>query len=108
MLISWDLQTTISFNEHGFFDNPVTDCVILLMDKADDTSKDEAEATAEKMGVLYQQFMQALYSQLIQYQTSEGQEMLSGISYTLAPQYGLGRHSGVLGRFTMQTGIANC
>lgn len=108
MLVSWDLETTISFNEHGFLDNPVTNCVVLLMDKAEDTSKDEAENTAEAMATLYQQFMQSLYNQLIKYQKVEGEDMLSDISYTLAPQYGLGKHSGVLGRFTMETGIANC
>ena len=105
MLCSWDFETTINFNEHGFLDNPVTNVVLLLMDKPEDRSKDVAETTAEAMAGLFQQFVQAVYSQLVQYQKVEGQEMISGISYTLAPQHGLGKHSGVLGRFTMQTGI---
>tara|TARA_R110002050_G_scaffold2544_6_gene14653 strand:+ start:1925 stop:2374 length:450 start_codon:yes stop_codon:yes gene_type:complete len=109
MLVSWDLESTIDFNEHGFLTNPVTNCVVLLMDKADDTSKDEAENTAEEMALLYQSFCKALYSQLVQYQQVQGQEMLTNISYSLAPQYGLGKHSGVLGRFTMQSqSVDNC
>ena len=108
MLVSWDLSTTLTINEHGFLDNPVTDVVVLLMDKADDTSKDEAEATAEAMATLYQQFVQALYSQLVQYQKTEGTQTISGINYTLVPQHGMGKHSGIMGRFSMQTKIANC
>ena len=108
MLVSWDLSSTIAFDDHGFLMNPETDVVVLLMDKAIDTTKEEAENTAEEMAALFQQFAQALYSQLIQYQKMEGQQMLSGISYTLAPQHGLGKHSGILGRFTMQSGISNC
>lgn len=108
MLVSWDLSTTLEINEHGFLNNPVTDVVVLLMDKAQDTSKDEAENTAEAMAELYQKFIQNLYSQLIQYQKQEGQEMLTNITYTLVPSHGLGKHSGVMGRFTMQTGITNC
>lgn len=108
MLVSWDLSTTLEINEHGFLNNPVTDVVVLLMDKAEDRTKDAAEDTAELMAALYQTFIQKLYSQLVQYQKTEGQEMLSNISYTLVPEHGLGKHSGVMGRFTMQTGIANC
>jgi cyclopropane-fatty-acyl-phospholipid synthase len=57
---------------------------------------------------LFQKFTKALYDQLIQYQKVIGGEMISDIGYTLAPQHGLGKHSGVLGRFTMQTAIVNC
>ena len=108
MLVSWDLETTISFNEHGDLENPSTKVVVLVMDKASDTSKEEAENTAEDMAALFQKFTKALYDQLIQYQKVIGGEMISDIGYTLAPQHGLGKHSGVLGRFTMQTAIANC
>tara|TARA_R110002126_G_scaffold50551_10_gene139285 strand:- start:4900 stop:5349 length:450 start_codon:yes stop_codon:yes gene_type:complete len=109
MLVSWDLESTIDFNEHGFLTNPITNVVVLLMDKAEDTSKDEAENTSEAMALLYQSFCKALYSHLVKYQQVQGQEMLSNISYSLAPQYGLGKHSGVLGRFTMQSqSIDNC
>ena len=108
MLVSWDLETTITLNEHGDLNNPVTKVVVLLMDKAIDTSKDQAEATAESMAALYQVFIKALYSQLIPYQKQIGTDILTDVGYTLAPQHGLGKHSGVLGRFTMQTAIANC
>ena len=109
MLVSWDLESTIDFDEHGFLNNPVTNVVVLLMDKAEDSSKEVAESTAEGMATLYQSFCKALYSQLIQYQKVQGQDMLTNISYSLAPQYGLGKHSGVLGRFTMQSqSVNNC
>lgn len=109
MLVSWDLQSSIAFDQHGFLDNPTTNVVVLLMDKAQDTSKEEAENTAENMALLFQQFLKALYSELIVYQKIQGMDMLSNIEYTLAPSYGMGKHSGVLGRFAMQTGIAdNC
>jgi hypothetical protein len=109
MLVSWDLESTIDFDEHGFLNNPVTNVVVLLMDKAEDSSKELAESTAEEMAMLYQSFCRALYSELIQYQKVQGQDMLTNISYSLAPQYGLGKHSGVLGRFTMQSqSVSNC
>ena len=108
MLVSWDLETTISFNEHGDLENPSTKVVVLVMDKASDTSKEEAENTAEDMAALFQKFTKALYDQLIQYQKVIGGEMITDVGYTLAPQHGLGKHSGVLGRFTMQTAIVNC
>lgn len=105
MLISWDLETSLQFNQHGFLNNPVTNVVLLLMDKPEDRTKDVAESTAEAMANLYQQFMQSLYNQLVQYQKVQGEEMLTNISYTLVPKHGLGKHSGVMGRFTMQTAI---
>ena len=105
MLISWDLQTSLQFNEHGFLGNPITNVVLLLMDKPEDRTKDVAESTAEGMATLYQQFIQSLYSRLVQYQKVEGEQMLTDISYTLVPKHGLGKHSGVMGRFTMQTAI---
>mgnify|MGYP003642955041 CR=1 FL=1 len=108
MLISWDLETTLTFNEHGDLNNPETKVVILLMDKASDTTKSEAEDTAESMAQLFQQFIKALYTQLIPYQRTLGTEIISDVGYTLAPQHGMGKHSGVLGRFSMQTAIANC
>ena len=109
MLVSWDLESTISFDEHGFLTNPVTNCVVLLMDKAVDTTKEEAENTSEEMALLYQKFCRSLYSELVKYQQVQGQDMLTNISYSLAPQYGLGKHSGVLGRFTMQSqSVDNC
>ena len=57
MLVSWDLESTIDFNEHGFLTNPITNVVVLLMDKAQDSSKDEAENTSEAMALLYQSFL---------------------------------------------------
>lgn len=108
MLVSWDLRSSLQFDEHGFLMNPSTDVVVLLMTKAEDNTKDEAESTAEEMAVLYQQFISNLYQQLLPYQRVQGTEILSGIEYTLVPQHGLGKHSGIMGRFTMSDSVANC
>lgn len=108
MLVSWDLETTLTFNENGFLRNPSTNVVCLLMDKSDDKTKDEREKTANDMGGLFQSFCQALYSLLIQYQTESPENILTGITYQLVPKHGAGQHSGVLGRFTMETAIINC
>lgn len=108
MLVSWDLETTLEFNDNGFLKNPSTNVVCLLMDKARDTTKEEAENTAETMGALFQGFIQNLRSLLVVYQLGETEDILSNITYTLAPKHGLGKHSGVLGRFTMMTEISNC
>lgn len=101
MLVSWDLESTLEFDENGFLKNPSTNVVLLLMDKAEDRSKDEAEAVAEEMATLFQQFIQKLYTALVPYQKEIGTNILTNISYTLVPQHGLGKHSGVMGRFTM-------
>lgn len=107
MLVSWDIQTELNINRHGFLDNPSSKIVCLLMDKASDTTKVQAEVTAEEMAELYKLFIVALNTLLTQYQTETGPS-LSGVGYTLAPMYGAGKHSGVLGRFTMKSAITNC
>ena len=108
MLVSWDLDTALEFDLNGFLKNPKTKVVCLLMDKADDTSKDEMELTANKMGALFQTFIQQLYSQLIQYQLIGPENILTDIGYKLVPKHGAGKHSGVMGRFQMATKVENC
>lgn len=108
MLISWDLLTQLTFDEHGFLDNPSTQVTLLLMDKVDIKTKDEMEERAGEMGELFQQFIFQLHSTLIKYQKKSSEEILSGIEYTLVPKHGAGQHSGILGKFTMKTKIANC
>ena len=107
MLVSWDLITTLEFDQNGFLNNPSTKVVLLLMTKADDTTKEAAERSAELMGELFQMFLQKLYSKLVAYQR-DAVPPISGAEYTLVPQHGLGKHSGILGRFTMLDQISNC
>lgn len=108
MLVSWDLDTSLVFDVHGFLENPKTKVVCLLMDKAEDTTKDEMEQTAIKMGGLFQSFCQELYNRLVSVQKKGPSEILTGISYKLVPKHGAGKHSGVMGRFTMSTEVINC
>lgn len=107
MLVSWDLVTALSFDQNGFLQNPSTKVVLLLMTKAEDTKKDSAETAAQEMGSLFQMFLQKLYERLIPYQR-DAISPISGAEYTLVPQHGLGKHSGILGRFTMSSSISNC
>jgi hypothetical protein len=108
MLVSWDLDTTYEFDNNGFLKNPRTKVVVLLMDKAEDKTKDELEATAVRMEQLYQQFIQTLRRVLIPLQTNYEAQPVLDIASKLAPNYGLGVHSGVVGRFTMSIEISNC
>jgi hypothetical protein len=108
MLISWDLDVSVSFNENGFLDNPIVDVVCLLMTKPEDLSKDEMETASEEMYFLYLEFIQALRDiispQLVNYK----EQPLTSISCKLIPKHGLGKHSGVMGRFSMITSVNNC
>lgn len=107
MLVSWDIDTTLSFNKNGFLENPSSTIVALLVSKPEDLTKDVAEEVAEQMGALFRKFLQALYTILIPYQTTDTPS-ISGASYKLVPKHGAGKHSGVLGRFQMRTEIGNC
>ncbi len=107
MLISWDLQTTLTFNENGFLNNPSTNVVLLLMTKSEQRTKEEFEISAQEMASIFQIFVQKLNSYLVKYNTS-GNQPLSNINYTLVPVHGLGKHSGILGKFTMIGEIINC
>ena len=108
MLVSWDYETTLSFDENGFLNNPVTNIVCLLMTKADSKVKSDMEEAAEKMGFLFTGFIREL-NNILKLTTRDGSNGLEDISYINSPFYGLGKHSGILGRFTMKTQIIdNC
>jgi hypothetical protein len=108
MLVSWDLDATTSFNDNGFLNNPVIDVVCLLMTKAEDPSKDEAEIASEEMYFLYLKFIQALRDILSPKLINYNDQPITNIGCKLVPKHGLGKHSGVMGRFSMITGITNC
>lgn len=108
MLVSWDIVTDLVFDENGFLQNPSAQITLLLMDKAEEKTKDNMQSTSEEMAKLFQQFIQKLYQGLIKYQRNTGTNILSGIQFTLVPTHGSGKHSGVLGRFTMSGEIVPC
>ena len=107
MLVSWDLESSVAFDEHGLLKNPRTKVVLLLMTKADKNVKDQKEDKAEEMALLYLKFLKALYARLIRYQV-DTEPPITDAGYTLVPNHGAGQHSGILGRFTMKTAITNC
>ena len=107
MLVSWDLETELSFNEHGFLNNPATSVVALLMTKSESTGRDDHEKAAEEMAELFQVFLQKLNSLLVKYNTTDGPN-ITGAGYTLVPMHGMGKHSGVIGRLNMIGKIIKC
>lgn len=104
MLVNWNLETSYSFNEHGFLDNPTTPVTVLLLEKSEDKTKEEYEKSTKRMQDMFQVFIQELYSQLIPFQ-KQGQTPLTSISSTLVHKYGAGKHSGVLGQFSVSDEI---
>lgn len=108
-LITWDLTTTLTFDVNGFLQNPTTPVTMLLMSKASSTEKEDMEAKAEEMGDLFTAFIQSLRNNLVQYNRHfDNANLITGMGYQLVPAYGLGKHSGVIGRFTMISGLDNC
>lgn len=109
MLVSWDIDTDLEFNQHGRLRNPKSRITALLASKAYDLSKEEMEKTAVEMGELFQVFIQDLYRRLIPYSTEPGTGIpLSNITYKLVPKHGAGKHSGVLCNWSMISQLAQC
>ena len=108
MLVSWDLTTRLEFDDNGFLLNPTTPVTCLLMSKPDSSEKKERETTAESMGNLFTSFIVQLRSDLVQYNRSTTVKMLTNIDYQLVPKHGMGHHSGIIGKFTMKSGLDNC
>lgn len=108
LLISWNLQHNLVFTADNFLQNPSVPITCLLMAKADAREKELYEETAFEMGQLFQAFLIKLNETIISYQTDTTTPAISGASYTIVPKYGAGKHSGVLGNFTMKARIVNC
>jgi hypothetical protein len=108
MIVAWNLQVNMTFNDNGFLDNPIANVTCLLMNKPEDTTKDEAEKVAEEMYFLYLEFIQKLRDILAPKMLNYQNQPITGLSCGLVPRYGLGKHSGVKGDFSMITSITNC
>lgn len=105
-LISWDLTTRLEFDQNGFLKNPTTPVVMLLMTKADSTEKEEMEKSSEEMGEYFTNFIIKLRQNLVALNKGLSNDTLvTGAEYQLVPKYGMGKHSGVIGRFTMISGL---
>ncbi|HAO15866.1 MAG TPA: hypothetical protein DDE71_09965 [Tenacibaculum sp.] len=107
MLISWDYSTTITFNNYGLLNNPITDFNCLLMGKAKQNIAEQKRDVAEEMGLLFQLFLQNLRHRLLSYRSGQV-EPLTNAGWINLPSYGRGLHSGVQGRWSMISRAANC
>jgi len=107
MLVSWDLETELSFDENGHLNNPSTRVTLLLMTKAESREKADHEEAAEQMAFLFQEFIQKLNSSLVSFNRASGPGV-TNIGHTLVPMHGMGKHSGIIGRFSMIGEINNC
>lgn len=100
-LVSWDLDVNVTFDDNGLMDNPTTTVTLLLIDKAESLEKIELEEKAEEMGDLFIKFIKNAKDYMTT-NTNVKEQPITGISFTYVPSYGAGKHSGVLGKFTMQ------
>jgi len=109
MLVSWDYETTITFDVNGFVNPPSTNIVALLMTKAESKEKKDLESASESMGLLFIEFVKKLNDTLkLVIRLKENENALSSINFKNVPQHGAGKHSGVLGKFNILTSITNC
>ena len=107
MLISWDIETTVSFDQYGMLESPPSNIVCLLMSKAYEATREEYQETAEKMGLLFIRFLKKLHEILMR-NHSESSQPITNASYKRVPVWGAGKHSGALGKFTMVNNIKPC
>lgn len=96
LMISWDKKKRYSWNDNGLAQSPYYDIVGLLVSKPEILTKDEHITVANEMEVLFDKFIRALYKELTPYQTDRSKQPIVGAQSTLAPMYGLGKHSGCL------------
>ena len=107
MLITWDIVTDLEFDINGFLKNPKSNITALLVTKSADLEKESMESTAESMGVLFQLFLQDLYQRMIPLQREPASPIINA-NFQLVPNYGLGKHSGIIGKWRMSSEISNC
>lgn len=107
LLVSWDIDVTVVFDDNGFLENPTVDIVALLVHKPEDLRKEIQEEMAQAMGYKFQEFLQELHKNLVKFQKQVGSPIFNA-SYKLVPKHGAGKHSGVLGRFSMKIAVTNC
>ena len=106
MLVSWDIRAQITFNQHGYIDNPPMDITALLVTKPEEIRSEAAEEEAENMAQLFIKFLQNLADkQRVLIKTN--QPPITNASYQLVPWQGTSKHSGVLGSFTIKGAFDN-
>lgn len=108
MLLSWDFDTEIDFDDNGFIVNPPSFMTVLLVTKSISADRLSYQSSATEMGNLFKTFIKTLYSKLVL--THNGvNKPISNCKYKNVPVYGAGKHSGVLATFTMRyNNVDNC
>jgi hypothetical protein len=101
MLVSWDIDVNLSFDSSGFLENPSANIVCLLMSKPKNTTKVTAEETSKSMALKFEQFIQELWK-ILSPKMKAQTPPLSNVTYKYVPIHGAGKHSGVLGKWTMR------
>ena len=103
-MVSWDLDINIEFDDNGLMNNPTTKVTLLLIDKAESLEKIDLEEKAYEMGELFTTFIKNAKDYMTT-NTNVKEQPITNISFTYAPKFGGGQHSGVLAQFTMQLPI---
>lgn len=101
MLISWDIDVNLSFDTNGFLNTPSIPITALLMTKCATLEKLDMEAEAIRMGEIYTQFIQHLFGVLSPLQKGTD-PAITNATYKLLPKYGMGKHSGIMCKWTMR------
>lgn len=103
MMLSWDMKANVSFDSHGFVNNVQFDTQTILITKAEILTAEKMNEAAQEMGSLYVSFLQALNLNLRKQLKAEDGKLTPVInaSYVHFPAYGAGKHSGVLGNFSV-------
>ena len=104
MLVSWDIDVSLSFDNNGFLENPSANIVCLLMTKPEDRTKLTAEEASQAMAKKFEEFIQELWKILIP-KMKASTPPLTNVTYKYVPVHGLGKHSGVLGKWTMRNSL---
>jgi len=100
MLVSWDMDVSLSFDTNGFLQNPFASVVALLVRKPEDLSKFEAENTSKEMAELFHKFIQKLYETLSPLVKS-AEPPINSATYKYVPRHGAGKHSGIMAKWNM-------
>lgn len=107
MAISWDINYSFAFNEYGFLKNPDVKFVVLIMGKATDQGYEAKLAKAEEMKDLFVQFVVKLREILMPFCRGENKEPIVNFGCKLAPLYGRGKHSGIVGTLDVIDEVVN-
>lgn len=101
MLLSWDIESVISFDENGNLTTPVASLTVLLLKKPYELTRGEFIDCSEEMQNTFFNFLKVLRPLLIGEMRSMSDEPIFNIKTKLVPSYGTSKHSGVMASFNM-------